>query len=338
MSATRSTILLAAGALALTGCETLPALPGGTTGVFTGVSSAPCPAYAPGPSEFTAPFPAKCDEMELSASGLRWIPIKSGDTSRGTPGPDATVVVNYEGFLAQDGVKIDSSYSRGESSVYTVPELLDGWGEVIQKMSPGDEWLVFIPSELAFGSEAVGELIPANADVVFQVELEGFLSAADLAAASGADAAAEAPQAVVVEAAGPDMPAWQAFLPWDPNKPGINQLPSGVAYVTLEDGKSESRNALVGDQVVVHYEGRLAETTEFFDSSWSRGAPAEFEVGKLIPGFDEVLTYMRPGDRVLAFMPAAQAYGADGAGEDIPPNADLVFQINLMAITEPVSE
>lgn len=86
------------------------------------------------------------------------------------------------------------------------------------------------------------------------------------------------------------------------------------------------------DTVVVHYEGRLAETSEFFDSSWSRGEPATFPVDGLVPGFTEMLTFMRPGDRVLVHIPADQAYGDRGAGDTIPPNADLMFQINLLQI------
>ncbi|MEO0548579.1 MAG: FKBP-type peptidyl-prolyl cis-trans isomerase [Pseudomonadota bacterium] len=330
MTDIRSAIYLGVSAFVLAGCQSLSALPSTGSSVFTGVSSAPCPAYMAGPSDFTAPFPAKCDEMQLSASGLRWIPVKDGDPARGTPGADATVVVNYEGFLAENGLKIDSSYSRGESSVYTVPELLEGWGEVIQKMSPGDEWLVFIPSELAFGDEAVGDLIPAGADVVFQVELEGFLSAEELAAA-GAEAAADAPAG---ELQGPDMAAWQAYLPWDPGAIDVTTTDSGLAFVVLERGDPEGERPTPEDRVILHYEGRLADTTEFFDSSWSVGEPAEFTVGGLISGFTEALTLMRPGDRYLVHLPAELAYGDEGAGEAIPPNADLVFQINLLAIAD----
>jgi len=86
------------------------------------------------------------------------------------------------------------------------------------------------------------------------------------------------------------------------------------------------------DDVVIHYEGRIAETSEFFDSSWSRGEPATFPVGGLIPGFTEALTYMRPGDRVLVHIPADQAYGDAGSGDAIAPNTDIMFQINLLAI------
>ncbi len=319
----------------VTGCASLPS----TSDVLSGFGGQACPDLATGSGPFVPPFPDTCKTMNKTASGVRYIPITNGDQAKGSPGADATIVVNYEAFLAADGTRIDSSYARGESSVYQMSQLIDGWAEATRLMNPGDEWLVFVPSDLAFGEEPLGELIPAGSDLVYRVQLDGFLSAQDLASASEPASEPEQPAAPpqaepqrIVEATGPDMAAWQAFFPWDANKPGVNTLPSGTSYVLLERGNSTSRNALRSDDVIVHYEGRLAETSEFFDSSWSRGEPATFPVGGVIPGFTDALTFMRPGDRVLVHIPADQAYGEKGAGTDIPPNADLMFQINLLQI------
>ncbi len=330
MSKTRKISIALAGLAFLAGCESLPTVPN----IFSGGSSTACPALNAGEGPFTPPFPVACDEMRTAASGLRWIALTEGDASKGSPGPDATVVVSYEGFLASSGEKIDSSYARGEAGVFQIAEIIDGWGLALQQMSPGDEWLVHIPAALAYGSEARGEHIPANSDLVFRMKLDGFLSSADLAAAAAGPAPEPQPAEVAgpVEALGPDMAAWQAFLPWDAGKPGVNQLDSGVSYIVLERGKSTTRNAVRSDDVVIHYEGRVAETSEFFDSSWSRGEPATFPVGGLIPGFTEALTYMRPGDRILVHIPADQAYGDAGSGDAIAPNTDIMFQINLLAI------
>ena len=323
----------------LAACQSLPTLP---TTIFSGADPA-CAEIAPGPSAFTPPFPANCPGMNKTATGVRYIPITHGDQAAGSPGPDATIVVEYEAFLADRGTLIDSSYLRGESSVYSMADLIDGWAEAVQLMNPGDEWLVFVPAAQAFDDQPVGDLIPPYADLVYRVKLDGFLSANQLAAAA-AEAPAEQPPALstrdvqattaegIVEPRGPDMPAWQAYYPWDGDRPGVNTLPSGVSYVTLERGNSTARNALKSDQVMIHYEGRLAATGDFFDSSWSRGEPALFGVEALIPGFTEALTYMRPGDRILVHIPSDQAYGAQGAGDAVPPNADLMFQIVLLQI------
>lgn len=310
--------------LALAGCASIPnvSLPSVPGTIFSGSGLGECPQLAPGPSDYSPPFPAECRTMNKTATGVRYIPITNGDVNSGSPSADATIVVNYEAFLASSGVRIDSSYARGESSVYQLPELIDGWAEAVSLMNPGDEWLVFVPSAQAFGSEPLGDLIPANSDLVYRVHLEGFLSAAELS-----QVATTAP----TEGQGPDMAAWQASFPWDGDRADTT-LPSGVSIVVLEKSGSDGAAPVEGDQVLLHYEGRIAETSVYFDSSWSRGEPALFTAGKLIPGFNEALYLMKPGDRFLVHIPADQAYGDKGAGDDIPPGADLMFQIELLEI------
>lgn len=310
--------------LVLTGCSSLPdvSLPSVPTNIFSGSGDAACPDLQSGPGDYSPPFPAECRTMNKTASGVRYIPITNGDINAGSPSADSTIVVNYEAFLADSGRPIDSSYSRGESSVYQISELIDGWAEAVQLMNPGDEWLVFVPSAQAFGSEPLGDLIPANSDLVYRVQLEGFLSAVDLAQAAEAAPPLE----------GPDMAAWQASFPWDAERVGATVLPSGVSVVVLEKSATEGPTPTEGDQVVLHYEGRIAETSTFFDSSWSRGEPTVFEAGSLVPGFNEALALMMPGDRFLVHIPADQAYGDEGWGTEIPPGADLMFQIELLDV------
>ena len=312
-----------AAAFALSACQSLP-VPNVPTGIFNSGANE-CPALQTGPAAFIPPFPDACDSMNKTASGVRYIPITNGDINAGSPGGDATIVVSYQAFLAKTGAQIDSSYDRGESSVFQMSELIDGWAEAISYMNPGDEWLVFVPSAEAFGSEPLGDVIPANSDLVYRVLLEGFLSAGDLAAVANT---APEPETVMI---GPDMAAWQANFPWDPARDVVTTLPSGVSIVPLERGAGE-RAPVEGEQVLIHYEGRLAETSTFFDSSWSRGEPTEFTVGKLIPGFNEALKLMHVGDRVIVHIPADQAYGERAVGEDIPANSDLMFQIELLDI------
>ncbi len=316
------TISMSLAGLALAGCASLPevSMPGT---IFGGADSADCPQLMRGPSDFTPPFPAECRTMNKTATGVRYIPIANGDVNSGTPGADATIVVNYEAFLARTGARIDSSYARGESSVFELTELVDGWAEAIALMNPGDEWLIYVPAAEAFGSEPLGDLIPANSDLVYRVHLEGFLSAADLA---------QVATNVPAEAQGPDMAAWQASFPWDGERGDATVLPSGVSIVVLEKGAADGPPPAEGDQLTIHYEGRVAETSEFFDSSWSRGEPTVFTAGQLIPGFNEALSFMQPGDRFLVHIPADQAYGDDGFGDDIPPGVDLMFQIELLDV------
>jgi FKBP-type peptidyl-prolyl cis-trans isomerase FklB len=81
----------------------------------------------------------------------------------------------------------------------------------------------------------------------------------------------------------------------------------------------------------VHYEGKLLDG-HVFDSSYERGAPAVMRLRGLIPGWVEALQMMRPGDEWQLYVPAKLGYGEKGAGGEIPPNAVLVFKIELIDV------
>jgi FKBP-type peptidyl-prolyl cis-trans isomerase len=102
-----------------------------------------------------------------------------------------------------------------------------------------------------------------------------------------------------------------------------------VEYLRFGDGASVE----AGQNVVVHYTGRLT-SGEKFDSSVDRNEPFEVAagVGQVIQGWDVVLLRMRAGDKVKATIPPELAYGAQGAGGVIPPNATLVFEMELLQV------
>jgi FKBP-type peptidyl-prolyl cis-trans isomerase FklB len=83
--------------------------------------------------------------------------------------------------------------------------------------------------------------------------------------------------------------------------------------------------------VTVNYRGTLLDGTEF-DSSYKRGQPATFEVSHVIPGWVEGLQLMKTGGKYRLFIPAKLAYGERGAGQDIGPNAALIFDVELISI------
>lgn len=110
---------------------------------------------------------------------------------------------------------------------------------------------------------------------------------------------------------------------------GVVALQSGLLYRVLEEGSGAVPGP--GDTVEVHYRGTRVDGTEF-DSSWSRGQPATFGVGEVIPGWTEALQHMREGARWELVIPPELAYGAEGAGGVIGPEETLVFEVSLLKV------
>ena len=106
---------------------------------------------------------------------------------------------------------------------------------------------------------------------------------------------------------------------------------SGLVYRALEEGKGDGPAAT--DTVRVHYRGRFPDGREF-DSSHSRGQPASFPLNRVIPCWTEGVQRMKVGGKAKLTCPAAIAYGERGAGGVIPPNAILMFEVELLAITK----
>jgi hypothetical protein len=98
----------------------------------------------------------------------------------------------------------------------------------------------------------------------------------------------------------------------------------------------EGEEAAIGDTINVHYIGVLADGTPF-DSSRSRGAPFAFTlgVGQVIQGWDQALVGSKVGDRMIIAIPPQLGYGAQGAGSVIPPNATLLFDVEVLEIQKP---
>ncbi|KAB2814159.1 peptidylprolyl isomerase [Phaeocystidibacter luteus] len=112
---------------------------------------------------------------------------------------------------------------------------------------------------------------------------------------------------------------------------GMKQTDSGLFYKTLKEGSGKVPTK--GQLVSVHYTGKLKNGT-MFDSSYQRGQPIRFPVGvgQVIPGWDEGIMLLKEGERAKFVIPSELGYGSRGAGGVIPPNATLVFEVELVQI------
>ena len=111
------------------------------------------------------------------------------------------------------------------------------------------------------------------------------------------------------------------------------KTPSGLAYVELVQGCGLS--PVAGKQVKVHYTGWLENGTKF-DSSVDRGEPFIFTIGagQVIPGWDEGVMSMKVGGKRKLIIPSQLGYGSAGAGGVIPPNATLIFEVELLDVAK----
>ena len=112
-------------------------------------------------------------------------------------------------------------------------------------------------------------------------------------------------------------------------EPGATQTTTGLVYRALKDGTGAAPKAT--DLVKVHYRGTFPDGREF-DSSYKRNEPAEFPLNQVIPCWTEGVQRMKVGGKAKLTCPPAIAYGARGAGNVIPPNATLLFEVELLGI------
>ena len=123
--------------------------------------------------------------------------------------------------------------------------------------------------------------------------------------------------------------AGKTFLDENGKRVEVKTTASGLQYEVLEEGTGKMPAAT--DSVTVHYTGKLIDGT-VFDSSVERGEPATFGVTQVIPGWVEALQMMKEGAKWRLFIPSNLAYGPNGAGNVIGPNATLIFDVELIKV------
>ncbi len=155
----------------------------------------------------------------------------------------------------------------------------------------------------------------------------------------------EAQTAGSEELAEKNKQAGEAFLAENKSKEGVMTLPSGLQYKVLTAGNG--KKPTLNDKVVCNYSGTLLDGA-VFDSSYKRGTPASFAVGKVIPGWQQALQLMPVGSKWQIFVPSDLAYGKRGTlmrprkrgvapTQQIGPNATLIFEVELLSTENPTS-
>ena len=139
----------------------------------------------------------------------------------------------------------------------------------------------------------------------------------------------EKQNAAMAEMARVNAEAGKSFLAENAKRSEVKTTASGLQYEVIAEGDGNKPSA--NNTVKVHYTGSLIDGT-VFDSSVQRGEPAVFGVTQVIPGWVEALQMMTVGSKWRLFIPSELAYGANGAGNIIGPNATLIFEVELLGI------
>jgi FKBP-type peptidyl-prolyl cis-trans isomerase len=240
--------------------------------------------------------------MNTTPSGLQYQDTTHGTGAEAKSGHEVTV--HYTGWLYKDGAKgtkFDSSKDRNEPFQFDLDAgmVIRGWDEGVQGMKVGGARTLVIPAELGYGASGAGGVIPPNATLLFEVELLGV--------AGGEEAV--------------DLT--------------LTTTASGLQYQdTVEGSGAEAKS---GAHVTVHYTGWLFKNGskgKKFDSSKDRRDPFRFELdaGMVIRGWDEGVQGMKVGGTRMLVIPSELGYGPRGAGGVIPPNATLMFEVELLAV------
>ena len=125
-----------------------------------------------------------------------------------------------------------------------------------------------------------------------------------------------------------------AFMESNKVRTGVTTTASGLQYEVLRAGTGEMPT--MSDTVTVHYKGQLTNG-HVFDSSYDRGQPATFPLGRVIAGWQEGLQLMTAGAHYRIYVPYELGYGEQGAGQDIPPYSPLIFEVELVSVQRAVA-
>lgn len=317
---------------ALAGCGS--ATPGSDTttapGALTSGSKAPTAADVAVAGAITVT--AGTDRSKAPTVTLATKPVSVSTTTvrvlsegTGEAAKDGDIVtINQVLVLGSDGKVLDSSYESGIPAAFTVgdPQSIPGLSSGLRGAKKDAKLLVIIPPVDAFGTEGRPDVgVGPTDNLVFAADVTSVVT--PLKQADGTEVAPRAglPTVAFDPATGPTVTVSRTAAP----KETVSQL--------LIEGKGAT--VTKGQALLVHYHGVLYKDGTVFDSSWSKGQPAQFPigVGQVIKGWDNTLVGQKVGSRVLLVIPPKDGYGAEGSPPTISGTDTLVFVVDILAAT-----
>jgi FKBP-type peptidyl-prolyl cis-trans isomerase len=263
-----------------------------------------------------------------TSTGLKYLDVSEGEGPAAKPGDWVDLL--YTGTLA-NGRQFESAQDRANPAQYQLGRgqlPVSGLDEGVLGMKVGGKRKLIIPPDLAYKSLGKPPQIPANASLVYVVELVG-ISAKPKAGRDKSGTIPERPKVVSEEEIKTGKES-EGLTEADKGKKLVT-LSSGLKYVDQKVG--EGTEAGVGDTVEVHYTGMLTDGKKF-DSSHDHNEPLRVVIGRssVIRGWHEGLQGMKKGGQRKLIIPSDLAYGPRGRPPQIPPNATLVFDIEMLKL------
>lgn len=225
---------------------------------------------------------------KTTPSGLYYIVGNEGSGER--PSSTSTISVDYKGFFLTD-----KTFDSSDSVQFSLTQVIEGWAEGLQLIREGGSIKLFLPSELAYGSNGKGA-IPANEPLAFDIGLKR-IDAVDLSNRREIR----------------NYAAKKSFQ--------LDSLSSGLYYLIENPGSGA--NPTANAQVTVNYKGYFSDD-KVFD-----GTTATFSLFNVIPGWQLGIPLLKRGGKAKLFIPARLAYGSKGSGK-IPPNKVIIFDVELI--------
>lgn len=262
-----------------------------------------------------------------SENGVYYIETKKG--SGKSPVKDGYTSVHFTVHLL-GGERLFSTYDRKEPIDFKFGSQFEnaGFQEALGLMKEGGKANAIVPSALAFGEKGAQGIVPPFSTLFYEIELVDVMNDAEWDKKQAEKTAKQ--QADNARKGKEEDASIQKFMQENNMKP-TTVLPSGLVYVETLAGSGPK--PVSGKKVKVHYTGKLMNGS-VFDSSVERGQPYEFVIGQraVIEGWDLGIPLMGEGGKGTLIVPSRLAYGDRGAGNAIPPNASLIFDVELVEV------
>lgn len=235
--------------------------------------------------------------------------------------PSSTVTVDYVGINASDGAEFDSSWPSGEAATFSLGEVIPGFTTGLQGAHSGDRVLMGVASEDGYDPTGNGAAIRKGDSLIFVVDVREVDNPLLEASGTPAKAPPTVPKLTVDDEGHPEKFVATPQTAEEPTELGVHPI--------IEGNGAEVDS---GQTITVEYVGQLYPDGAVFDESWSNEQAVAFPIGigQVIKGWDQGLVGQPVGSRVVLVIPSELGYGESGSGETIPPNADLIFVIDIL--------